>query len=257
MKDSGPCSSSKPVSSARGSWAGRSPRSSPRPTSPSCSRTSTRSSSTQGLEKAREVTQGQVGKLVKKEKITQEQADAQVERHARADHRHHRLRRASATSTSSSRPCRRRWRSSTRSSPTSTPPRPATRSSPPTPRGCRSPRSATPPSGPTRSWASTSSGRRRYMRLIEVIEGEETSAETAAGGRQLRPGDPQDAGPLRASARASWSTASSSRPRPRSGATRTRPGTDVEEIDRAIKEAKARADGAVLPRRHARASTRR
>jgi 3-hydroxyacyl-CoA dehydrogenase len=32
-----------------------------------------------GLEKAREVTQGQVGKLVKKEKLTQEQADAQFE----------------------------------------------------------------------------------------------------------------------------------------------------------------------------------
>ncbi len=32
-----------------------------------------------GLEKAREVTQGQVAKLVKKEKITQEQADAQLE----------------------------------------------------------------------------------------------------------------------------------------------------------------------------------
>ena len=32
-----------------------------------------------GLEKATEVTQGQVGKLVKKEKITQEQADAQLE----------------------------------------------------------------------------------------------------------------------------------------------------------------------------------
>src|SRR5256885_11846036 len=33
----------------------------------------------QGLEKAREVTQGQLGRLVKKEKITQEQADAQAE----------------------------------------------------------------------------------------------------------------------------------------------------------------------------------
>src|SRR5215210_1753986 len=32
-----------------------------------------------GLEKAREVTQGQTAKLVKKEKITQEQADAQLE----------------------------------------------------------------------------------------------------------------------------------------------------------------------------------
>jgi 3-hydroxyacyl-CoA dehydrogenase len=32
-----------------------------------------------GLEKAREVTQGQVGKLVEKEKLTQEQADAQLE----------------------------------------------------------------------------------------------------------------------------------------------------------------------------------
>src|ERR671925_1503376 len=33
----------------------------------------------QGLEKAREVTQAQVGRLVKKEKLTQEQADAQLE----------------------------------------------------------------------------------------------------------------------------------------------------------------------------------
>jgi 3-hydroxyacyl-CoA dehydrogenase len=33
----------------------------------------------QGLEKAREVTQGQLGRLVKKEKLTQEQADAQGE----------------------------------------------------------------------------------------------------------------------------------------------------------------------------------
>src|SRR3954466_5702267 len=32
-----------------------------------------------GLQKAREVTQGQVAKLVKKEKITQDQADQQVE----------------------------------------------------------------------------------------------------------------------------------------------------------------------------------
>ena len=33
----------------------------------------------QGLDKAREVTQGQLGRLVKKEKLTQEQADAGVE----------------------------------------------------------------------------------------------------------------------------------------------------------------------------------
>src|SRR5689334_11605354 len=33
----------------------------------------------QGLEKAREVTQGQLGRLVKKEKITQDQADEQGE----------------------------------------------------------------------------------------------------------------------------------------------------------------------------------
>src|SRR3979411_3541510 len=33
----------------------------------------------QGLEKAREVTQAQLGRLVKKEKLTQEQADAQLE----------------------------------------------------------------------------------------------------------------------------------------------------------------------------------
>ena len=35
------------------------------------------------------------------------------------------------------------------------------------------------------------------MRLIEVIEGEDTSPETRAGGEQLRPDDQQDADPLR------------------------------------------------------------
>ena len=46
----------------------------------------------QGLEKAREVTEGQLQGLVKKEKITEEQAKAAARAHARPDHRRHRLR---------------------------------------------------------------------------------------------------------------------------------------------------------------------
>ena len=39
------------------------------------------------------------------------------------------------------------------------------------------------------------------MRLIEIVEGEDTSEETAPGGRQLRDADPQEPDPLRRGAR--------------------------------------------------------
>ena len=54
--------------------------------------------------------------------------------------------------------------------------------------------------------------------------------------RQLRPVDPQDGGPLRRGARASWSTGSSTRPRPRSGGSPTRRASTIEEVDKVIKE---------------------
>ena len=77
----------------------------------------------QGLTKAREVTQAQLAGLVAKEKITQEDADRQLEEIlGRITERS--ATRASATSTSRSRPCRSAWRSSRRCSPSSTPSRP-------------------------------------------------------------------------------------------------------------------------------------
>ena len=53
-----------------------------------------------GLEKAREVTKGQLDRLVKKEKLTQEQADARLEEVMGLIDGNHDLRLASATSTS-------------------------------------------------------------------------------------------------------------------------------------------------------------
>ena len=76
-----------------------------------------------------------------------------------------------------------------------------------------------------------------FMRLIEIVEGEDTSQDDAPGRRQLRPGDPQDARCAAPSAPASSSTASSPRPRPRSGATRTRRASPAEELDAHITEA--------------------
>ena len=94
------CSCSKPPSSAPAPWAARSPRSIASADIPVVLKDVDQKFVDQGLEKARQVTQGQLGGLVKKEKITQEQADEQLEEIARPDHRHDRLRRASATSTS-------------------------------------------------------------------------------------------------------------------------------------------------------------
>ena len=71
------CSYRKQPCSAGEPWAARSPVIAAAGI-PSSSRTSSRSSSTTGLEKAREVT-SQLDRLVKKEKLTQEQADAALE----------------------------------------------------------------------------------------------------------------------------------------------------------------------------------
>ena len=136
----------------------------------------------------------------------------------RPHHGHHRLRRASATSTSSSRPCPSGWRSSRRCSPSSTRPRPATRSSPPTPRRCRSPR-----------WARRRCRPDKVVRLPLLLPRLDDAADRgdrgrrhlrgdAPGRRELRPGDPQDGRSAAARCPASSSTASSTRRRPRSGA---------------------------------------
>ena len=60
------------------------------------------------------------------------------------------------------------------------------------------------------------------MRLIEVIEGEETSEETVQAAAQLRPGDPQDADPLRRGAGLRRQPHPELGRRPRSGASRRR-----------------------------------
>ena len=151
----------------------------------------------QGLEKAREVTEGQLQGLVKKEKLTEEQAKAAARAHGGPDHRHDRLRRASATSTSSSRRCPSGSRSSGRCSPSSTPPRPGhailasnTSSLSITEMGDATLR-------PDKVVGFHYFYPASVMRLIEVVEGEETSEETRAGDDQLRAADPQDADPLR------------------------------------------------------------
>ena len=95
------------------------------------------------------------------------------------------------------------------------------------------------------------------MRLIEVIEGDDTSAETAQARGQLRPGDPQAADPLRRGARASSSTASSTPASRRSGATRRRQGLVDQADRRGRRRGQRRADGPVPPRRHARPRHRR
>jgi 3-hydroxyacyl-CoA dehydrogenase len=136
-----------------------------------------------GLAKAREVTEAQVARLVKKEKITEEQGRQQVEAVLGASPGP-RATRASATSTSSSRPSPSAWTSSARSSTSSTRSPRATRSSARTPRRCRSPTSAR-----ARSRAAARAGRRRsigfhffypasVMPLIEIVIGDDTDPDT-------------------------------------------------------------------------------
>jgi len=113
-----------------------------------------------GLTKAREVTEGQLASLVKKEKLTQEQAD---------ERREEILARITGTTeydgfgdadfVIEAVPERMEIKQAVLASLTRS--RPATRSWHRTPRRSRSPRSARRPRAPTRSWAFTSSTRHR------------------------------------------------------------------------------------------------
>ena len=113
------------------------------------------------LEKAREVTEGQLDRLVKKEKLTQEQADARLDEVMglitgttdlrRVRRRRLRDRGGAREDGDQAGGLRRARRGHAR----------ATRSSPPTPPRSRSPRWARRRCGPTRSSASTSSTRPR------------------------------------------------------------------------------------------------
>ena len=175
-----------------------------------------------GLDEARNVTQGQVARLVKKGKLTEEQAAAQVDGGRRAHPRRHRPTRASATSTSSSRPCPSAWRSSRRSSPSSTPSRPGhailasnTSSLSITEIGDATLR-------PDKVVGFHYFYPASVMPLIEIIEGDDTSAETVQRRGQLRPGDPQAADHLRRGARLRRQPHPQRRASRRSGASRRR-----------------------------------
>ena len=170
-----------------------------------------------GLEKAREVTQGQLGGLVKQG----EDHPGAGRRAARGDprphHRHHRVRglrrrglrdrgRAGADGDQAG-----RVRGARRG-----------HARPRDPRlqhlvaldHARWPR---PPAAPTRSCGFHFFYPASMMRLIEVIEGEETSEETLQAAANFAQAIRKTADPLRRGARASWSTASSTRRSPRSG----------------------------------------
>ena len=113
------------------------------------------------------------------------------------DHRHHRLRQVRRRRLRDRGRARAAWSSSRRCSPSSTRSPPVTPSWPPTPRRCRSPRWARRPAAPTRWSAFTSSTRPRVMRLIEVVEGEDTSAETAQAAANFAQAIRKTADPLR------------------------------------------------------------
>ena len=72
--------------------------------------------------------------------------------------------------------------------------------------------------GPTRSCGFHFFYPASMMRLIEVIEGDETSEETLQTAANFAQADPQDGRSAAARCPASWSTASSTRRSPRSGA---------------------------------------
>ena len=71
------------------------------------------------------------------------------------------------------------------------------------------------------------------MRVIEVIEGEDTSPETAQAAVTLRAGDPQDADPLRRGARLRGQPDPELERARSCGASRRRAAIDVKELDRA------------------------
>ena len=177
-----------------------------------------------GLDKAREVTEGQLASLVAKEKITAGAGRAQARGDPRPDHGHHRVRglrrrrlrgrgRARADGDQAG-GVRRARRGDAR----------ATRSSRRTPRRCRSPRSASATTRPDKVvgfhffYPGLGDAADRGRRGRGDLRGD------GAGGRQLRDADPQEPDPLRRGARASWSTGSSTRRRRRSGATQDETG---------------------------------
>ena len=75
------------------------------------------------------------------------------------------------------------------------------------------------------------------MPLVEIDRGRGHLARDGHGRVQLRPGDPQAADHLRARCRASSSTASSTRPRARSGAPQEEQGLSIKKIDEGVAEA--------------------
>ena len=94
------------------------------------------------------------------------------------------------------------------------------------------------------------------MRLIEVIEGEETSDETLQAATNFAQAIRKTADPLRRGPRLRRQPHPQLGRRPRSGGSTEEEGLDPKEIDKVVQESKARADGPVLPRRHARARHR-
>ena len=176
----------------------------------------------QGLEKAQEVTQGQLGGLVKKEKITQEDADQQLEeiigritgrdRLRRLRRRRLRGRGRAGADGDQAGGLRRARRGHARPRD----PRPRT----PAPLSISEMAEAT--SRPDKVVGFHFFYPASMMRLIEVIEGDETSEETLQAAANFAQQIRKTADPLRRGARASWSTASSTRRCPRSGGCRRR-----------------------------------
>ena len=148
-----------------------------------------------GLEKAREVTASQAAKLVEKGKLTQEQARRAGRAHPRQHHRHDRLRRLRRRRLRRSRRCRRRWRSSTQvfAELDAVTPGHAVLAS--NTSGLSITEIADATQRPDKVVGFHFFWPASFMRLIEVIEGDETSPETVQAATHVRAADPQDADP--------------------------------------------------------------
>ena len=151
----------------------------------------------QGLDKAGEVSQIQTGSLVKKEKITQEQADQQVEEilgriTGTTDYDELRRRRLRDRGRARS-----AWTSSRRSSPTSMPSTPGHAILASNTSGLSITEMGDATLRPDKVVGFHFFWPASMMRLIEVIEGEDDLRGHAPDRDQLRAGDPQDAGALR------------------------------------------------------------
>jgi hypothetical protein len=193
------CSFSRPASSAPERWAQRSPSWSPRPGSRSCCATSNSASSTSGSRRREQLTADRLDALVASGKLTREQADEQLERTLALIRRHdlaRRLRRRRLRDRGGARAARaeaRRVRRARRRD-----------------AGPRDPRlehlGALDQRAGRRHDAPRAGARLplllpgSVMRLVEIVEGIETSPESIAGG-ELRGAGPQDRDPLRRRAR--------------------------------------------------------